>query len=818
MPLFRRIALPATSAFLSLALSLISPLFCSMPAQAQGTCSQSYIDGLPKPSPMPPAVKVVQLVNCSNQVLLGAANAAHQANQPGFPVFPREATWVMQPYGSPNNTNVLTIDIPPEWTNTKCAVGVTDCPALGPNIWVRTGCRYDATTNRAQCETGGCAGQYDCSSGGWGSPGYTSIVEWTFQDKYANNFDYPDISLVNGSSLNVDIEPVGGSPTNPKDSFDQHWLNYNYPLTVHGLDLRVAAACPNANGGGNFLLKRSDIDKSGVYGYVIVDAQGNPVMPPGDNVLACFSNCGKFEYPGTPAKDCDPTVDPRCYAWTTFCAPTGAFYSKKCSTDQDCIVTYKGKQLDIHASCWKRDDPNQAMGTCELRGFYRNQSSLCPDNPGSPASKIPCTFAYASTNPLDPIHPDYADQPPTAYKPPYNGLCSGVVGPDGKKVDCVGDDTVHQIFHGAYSWPNDPEVFDDDATLYRMVFAPGGTKVAITAAQNGVPLCKNLPSNYNYSKNYGTGGAFPCSAPVDNEGAVFAVANPNGRIWACALDQRGAGNEGVICRWHPAPPDCSAYGSDACVPCTTPSVDKYVTKSACGAIEAGTSLQSSFITPALNDPLFVEVTIAAVLNNVALPVVSGCASSWTVVKSQFINTNEGVAVWYKGVANTSSQCQVTATIAAENPAALKVYDVPKFNGTVETTSAATGNFVFPGSGQFPAVTAGTVTTSFARDLVLGNLLQENQQFTPITYWVNWLTNSLGVPPNNVECELNGQKSYLYCPTDDGTDYLPGHGPDSSNADAGHQFVGPGQHALQRGAQNLGSFGWAGVAIYVELNP
>jgi hypothetical protein len=158
------------------------------------------------------------------------------------------------------------------------------------------------------------------------------------------------------------------------------------------------------------------------------------------------------------------------------------------------------------------------------------------------------------------------------------------------------------------------------------------------------------------------------------------------------------------------------------------------------------------------------------------------------------------------------------TLANGNPAALKVYDVPKFNGTVETTSVATGNFVFPGNGGFPAVSAGTVTTNFASDLVLGNLLQVNQQFTPITYWVNWLTNSLGMPPNNVDCESNGMKGYLYCPTDDGTDYLPGHGPNSSNADAGHQFVGPGQHGLQRDAQSLGSFGWGGVAIYIELNP
>src|SRR5208282_3155199 len=116
---------------------------------------------------------------------------------------------------------------------------------------------------------------------------------------------------------------------------------------------------------------------------------------------------------------------------------------------------------------------------------------------------------------------------------------------------------------------------------------PGGTSIPITQAENSIPLCSDLPTNYNYSKNYGPGGIFPCSAPVDYEGAVFAVANPNNKIWACNLDQRGAGNEGVICRWHPAPPT-------NCFPRIT---DKYVRQSACGAVSSGTSLVSSSITP-----------------------------------------------------------------------------------------------------------------------------------------------------------------------------------------------------------------------------
>ena len=51
---------------------------------------------------------------------------------------------------------------------------------------------------------------------------------------------------------------------------------YNYPLTVHGADLRANNPgtnqnCTDANG-NSFVLKRSDINKTGGYfGFVIED-------------------------------------------------------------------------------------------------------------------------------------------------------------------------------------------------------------------------------------------------------------------------------------------------------------------------------------------------------------------------------------------------------------------------------------------------------------------------------------------------------------------------------------------------------------------
>jgi hypothetical protein len=89
---------------------------------------------LPTPTPNPPAHRVIQLVNCSDQTLLGAANAAKQPGQPLTSVFPREQTWEMKPAGSPNLGNVLTIDIPRQWENTKCAPGAKSCDAVGPPV------------------------------------------------------------------------------------------------------------------------------------------------------------------------------------------------------------------------------------------------------------------------------------------------------------------------------------------------------------------------------------------------------------------------------------------------------------------------------------------------------------------------------------------------------------------------------------------------------------------------------------------------------------------------------------------------------------
>ncbi len=467
-----------TASLMMLGACLVLSLLQATPVQAQQSClsggdvcSQSYLDSLPQPAPLNGAHRVVQLVNCSCQTLLGATTASHRAGNQGFPVVPREGTWIMQPYGTKGtqdnpNPNVLTIDVPQEWENTYCPPHKT-CPSIvGPRFWARTGCRYDIISNRAQCETGSCADQYDCSSAAQVDAGFTSLTEWTFYQATSDPtifVDNPDISLVDGSSLNVDIEPVdvpglGGQeapcPAGPLmgqkkcsplgDHTDQGWLMYNYPLTVHGADLRannpgIKQNCTDANG-NSFVLKRSDINKTGGYfGFVIEDGNGNPVMPPGDYPLACFTNCGMYEFGGPPSGSCDPFTNDdagkKCYAWNVFCAGDGSNYGKTgCNSDKDCIVKYKGQDLDVHASCYN-NNPALNNTACSLRAFYQTPDSECPLNqlmgphdPGSPASLVACTFTYGSSNPLITAQPPanyvYGAQPPAAP-------CADVMGPDG---------------------------------------------------------------------------------------------------------------------------------------------------------------------------------------------------------------------------------------------------------------------------------------------------------------------------------------------------------------------------------------------------
>src|SRR5262249_18442412 len=110
-----------------------------------------------------------------------------------------------------------------------------------------------------------------------------------------------------------------------------------------------------------------------------------------NNVVACFSNYGKQEYPLTPAPNCTNSTDPRCGAWRGYCFQasdyggnkttphgttpqpevctqgdhicqtlangSGVCPGKPCTTDKDCAP---------YSTCW---NANSGPGTCACSGF-----------------------------------------------------------------------------------------------------------------------------------------------------------------------------------------------------------------------------------------------------------------------------------------------------------------------------------------------------------------------------------------------------------------------------------------------------------------
>jgi hypothetical protein len=428
---------------------------------------------LPVPTPAATGRYVVQLVNESNVTLLAAANAAHQVGGPPLSVLPREGTWVIGPKG------VLTIDIPPEWEHTIGA------GAVGPVFWARTGCRFDIAHNLAQCETGSCSGIYDCSKADQSAPGPKSLAEWTFNDD--NHNCAPDVSVVDGVNLNMDIQPLG--PRTEHKPSDPHWLDH--PLVQCGVDQREGPRCPSG-----FRLTQSELS------MFIQGSAG------GDDVVACFSNCGRYKYPTEPDLHCnpDPATDARCYYWKSFCCafpvPGTSPYDGPCSTNADCSQ---------NGGCWNNGN-NKPVCACRA---FNAEANCSPDV---------CTFPYTPQTPSN--------------QPPF-GLCSDVTNATGDPAACVGDDTFHQVMPYGLTWPNDPETFFNDAHAYRIVFAPGGTSVPITES-GPIPLCADLPPVYGYEE-----ASMLCSGVANK---MFAGARPTPAPWDCSIGD-GVGTLGLLCRW-----------------------------------------------------------------------------------------------------------------------------------------------------------------------------------------------------------------------------------------------------------------------------
>lgn len=408
-------------------------------------------------NPAPPAGPgelTVELVNGTSEGLLAGADGP-------TPVLPAEGRW----HFGPGET--LTIHIPNAWKHTQGNAHVN-----GPRFWVRTGCAYDVATDKAQCETGDCGGHYDCSRAGLAGVAPASLAEFCFE--CGGGLDYYDVSLVDGYNLSVDIEPLPPHPaTQPGDPGSPFWCRGGQaggsPLCRAGADLR--AACPGA-----FALRRSQL------------AQYVPGTP--DAVIACFSNCGRYEYPTAPAADCGGAggvADPKCPAWRKYCCQS-AKYGHPCGTDADC---------DFGGACWN--------GVCSCRAYYRDMS--CPPS--------------VCTNPGGAAQP-----PPQQCEAP----------------ECIGDDTVHKICPRAYTWPNDPQTYSCRSKGYRITFGPGwgsAAKFPLTPA-GPIPRCSDLPAAYfdeaKASALCGSKGTYGCAKTIRS-----------GLSWDCDVDDSGCG--GVLCRW-----------------------------------------------------------------------------------------------------------------------------------------------------------------------------------------------------------------------------------------------------------------------------
>lgn len=465
--------------------TLAPPLGC-------GAERAAFETGLPVPTPVTPERYVVQLVNETDVTLLVGAVAAHRAGEPPFPVLPREGTWEIGPRG------VLTVDIPQQWENTVGGGSLT------PVFWPRTGCRYDIAHDIAQCETGQCGGTYDCSKANLTAAGPKSLFESVINDPANHGWSGPDVSVVDGVNINMDIVPIG--PHTEHMPTESHWLDH--PLVKCGGDQRDTPFwCPE-----RFALRRRNLASR-------MFIEGSPG---GDDVVACFSNCGLYKYPTEPNENCtpDPATDVRCYYWKIFCArfPVGMSpYDVACTTDADCRQS---------GSCWNPCAPGVNCRTCmnggggpaccALRAF--NKQPNCPPDQ--------CTFPYTPQTPQN--------------QPPF-GLCSDVTNATGDPDACVGDDTFHFVMPFGLTWPNDPETFFTDAHALRIIFQPGGTVIPITPS-GPIPLCRDLPPAYGYQQAL-------ASCPQPDK--VFASALPAPEPWACVVTggSRASIPPGVLCRW-----------------------------------------------------------------------------------------------------------------------------------------------------------------------------------------------------------------------------------------------------------------------------
>jgi hypothetical protein len=124
----------------------------------------------------------VTFVNTLGQTLWIAA--AQQTPQPALPI----TGWVLRP------RRTFTIKVPDHWNG---------------RFWGRTGCVFN-TAGRGHCETGDCAGRFQC--------GQYGVIPATLAEFNLNswqNLDFYDVSMVDGSNVPMWINIAAGRTKDP---------------------------------------------------------------------------------------------------------------------------------------------------------------------------------------------------------------------------------------------------------------------------------------------------------------------------------------------------------------------------------------------------------------------------------------------------------------------------------------------------------------------------------------------------------------------------------------------------------------------------
>jgi hypothetical protein len=463
---------------------------CSNPGSPPSNPPPSNPPSQPLPPPPPKGPFKVTLKNECPVTVLAAALGPSKVRP--VDASGKETSWVLEPQKE------LYIDIPPEWTDTAGK------PVIGPRFWARTGCNYTIDENdtsgrgRASCEGGDCGNKYDCSDAGLGGIVPGSWAEFCFQ--CGNGLTYYDVSLVDGSHMSMDIEPI--NPSQYTHPYDHFWCKKN--LCNQQQDIRDT--CPP-----DFRLMSSELPHH------------NPETP--DTVTACFSNCAKWAYLRgrlgggyTCAEADDGKIDAKtrevCQNWRKYCCQSISS-NQNCGDDSDC---HDGE------ACWN--------GRCQCRAYYKNPP--CPDDV--------CTHPYCEITPKLKESFTNSQCPQGASTQPKATNCN-------RDASCIGDDTLHQVCPQAYTWPNDPQTYDCDATNYKITFCPGGLAAnskPLADSHKGFPDCSMFDTNvykdtYNYQQALQN-----CSGNLEL-GNNFACARKAPNSWACGVTDGSCYGLGVPC-------------------------------------------------------------------------------------------------------------------------------------------------------------------------------------------------------------------------------------------------------------------------------